>query len=432
MPQNETSVTQFVQTVLGQVRAKHMHTSIQNELLDHIEAQKAAYLEQGVQEGEATRLAVASMGDPVTIGRQLNQAHKPAIEWSLVGITAAIVVIGLTVQFALGNSPGRYAASAVVGVGALLLAYWLDCRRLSRRTVPIVCGVAAIAVLPFLLPSWLNVPFFNMGRVNGQYTHMAFFSLLFCPVMTLVIDRLRTKRVPGYLGCWAVYLVLSALCLGGPSLFGWGMLTVTFIFTLTTAIAKGWFPLRKPLAIAATFLPFALLLAALLLWMPSRLLSSLRPDLDPNGLGYMAMMCRQMIAGAKLFGANPAMTEIGNTLSVDYLFATVIARYGIVAALGMVAAFAALLWRMVVATCRHRTALGFLLSLCSTVAIAMQGILYILSNLGFNLPHGTLPLLSFGGAAYLANMMLIGLSMAAYRQATLMPIDANVAQEIRR
>ncbi len=49
--------------------------------------------------------SVKQMGDPVLIGKQLDKAHRPKMEWSILLITAVLVVIAGIVQYLGVMSP---------------------------------------------------------------------------------------------------------------------------------------------------------------------------------------------------------------------------------------------------------------------------------------------------------------------------------------
>lgn len=83
-------VREFIQTVCEQVKAKRAHAIITNELIAHIEDQTEAYMKSGMDENSAERRAIAQMGDPVTVGENLDQLHRPKLDW--IGIVVNIVM----------------------------------------------------------------------------------------------------------------------------------------------------------------------------------------------------------------------------------------------------------------------------------------------------------------------------------------------------
>ncbi len=60
------------------------------------------YMAEGCGEEEAVGKAIARMGDPVLVGKQLHQVHKPRIEWGILGIVAVFSIIGLVTLVFVG------------------------------------------------------------------------------------------------------------------------------------------------------------------------------------------------------------------------------------------------------------------------------------------------------------------------------------------
>ena len=75
------TITQFCDHVCQYVRFHPDHEAIRAELAAHMEDHAAALMERGVPEEEATKQAVAAMGDPEEIGRELDKSHSPLLGW---------------------------------------------------------------------------------------------------------------------------------------------------------------------------------------------------------------------------------------------------------------------------------------------------------------------------------------------------------------
>ncbi len=110
----DQALSNFLDLVCREIRFKSIHQSITKELTGHIEDQKEAYIQQGLDEKSALIKAVEQMGDPVKVGKQLNQAHRPKTEWSIVATMAALVMLGGSIQYFLSRAnigPIRYILS---------------------------------------------------------------------------------------------------------------------------------------------------------------------------------------------------------------------------------------------------------------------------------------------------------------------------------
>ena len=81
--------------VTEQVRFRPDRETIRQELLAHLEDSAADWERRGETPKEAEQRALEAMGDPVAVGRALDQAHKPWLgwlwrlsQWMLLGMTA--------------------------------------------------------------------------------------------------------------------------------------------------------------------------------------------------------------------------------------------------------------------------------------------------------------------------------------------------------
>lgn len=86
--------------VIGQVRFKPDRDRIWNELLAHIEDRTEDMKSRGYTEEEAESRAVAAMGDPAEVGKQLDAVHKPWLGRLWI-VSKVLVIITLIVSLLL-------------------------------------------------------------------------------------------------------------------------------------------------------------------------------------------------------------------------------------------------------------------------------------------------------------------------------------------
>ena len=65
--------------------------AIRKELADHMEDHALALMDGGYPEDHATRVALASMGDPETVGRELDKAYP--LRWLVLSRLALLPLI---------------------------------------------------------------------------------------------------------------------------------------------------------------------------------------------------------------------------------------------------------------------------------------------------------------------------------------------------
>ena len=84
----------YLEAVQEQIRWKRARPVLIRELERHLADQRDAFLQEGKSPEEAERLAVRDMGDPVTVGTELDAVHRPRPQWGLLGLTIALAAAG--------------------------------------------------------------------------------------------------------------------------------------------------------------------------------------------------------------------------------------------------------------------------------------------------------------------------------------------------
>ena len=91
-------IQEYSKSVCDQIRWKKAHSVISEEIENHLVDQRDAYIADGLDEINATNNAIVQMGDPITIGTQLDRTHRPKPQWGMILLTAAILFIGLFIR----------------------------------------------------------------------------------------------------------------------------------------------------------------------------------------------------------------------------------------------------------------------------------------------------------------------------------------------
>lgn len=187
----------FLRAALRSLRPGRAREGLERELRDHLDDAAEAYRAQGLPPEEAEARAVASMGDPKALARQIRRAHRPAAP---VGALALAGAAGQTALRGPDELPSRLLALALGGaLGAAALC--LDARRDARWAVPLLGGLLlAIGALAAWTP-----------RVNGSYPSVQALSALLAPGLGLLAGRLRLRR-GGAILLGAAALGAMALC----------------------------------------------------------------------------------------------------------------------------------------------------------------------------------------------------------------------------
>lgn len=418
----------YLRTAGEQIRWKAARPALTTELEGHLLDQRDACLEAGMEETAAEAEALRQMGDPVTVGMELDRIHRPRPQRGLLVLTVVIAALGgvlrvlLTAGWAQGASdPVKAALALALGCLALLGGYGLDVSALGRHPGKVYLGALCVG----LLSLWLS-PMRNHASYFTRYVVLAY------PVVYAAwLYGCRNKGWRGIFLALAGGFPLAAVMLMAPSVLALLLLAGTGLALWLLAAGQDWFSLgrRKTQGVVG-----GLGLAALAgVWaaaqtgiIQTRLALLLHPERDPLGGGYQATVVRAALSGARwrgegalggAFGGMPyeqAMPEAGQ----DFLLTTLIHQWGWLAFWLVLAAVTGLLGWLLWRCLRQRNQLGRMVSLAVVLSLGLRVVCSLALTFGYVLLGCGMPLLS-GNLSTLLDMALIGLALSAFRREAL-------------
>lgn len=419
----------YLEQMTGQIRNRKAKCLIVEEIDQHIEDQKAFYMEEGDDDKNAMIKALEQMGDPMEVGKQLDKIHRPRIEWYMLLVAFALCCIGILAQLSLANSINEVKLSYSVDVGRHIL--FLAVGFLLMITVYFV-DYSIIGKYPIIIWCSLFVGFFlctSFGsRINGRLPYLYAYGMLFIPVYGGIIYANRKKGYVGIIKCilFSISAVIIEQQFVAQSSVYLGLLLASMIM-LSAAAIKNWFGTSKKKALVAIWGWIPITFLALLLFNSSiinsyqieRLKSKFEiikyPELFEHG--YQMSVVDQVISHAKLFGGSSEFT-IGYlpSLGSDYILTYVIGKWGLVAGALIIGMFVIFIGRMFYISWHQKNSLGMFVGLGCCLVFAVQGSIYILSNLGFQLiAQVNLPFVSYGGSSLFVNFIVLGLILSVFR-----------------
>lgn len=134
--------------------------------------------QQGASEEEAQQYAIAQLGDPQAIGRDLHQIHKPRIPWSLLAGVILLSAVSLLGMAAVEAGFGDY--------------YKFPDALMLRQGMFIVLGIAVMAIMYF-------INFKHVLRSSGWIYGGALMAILFSILVGLQVTN-GVRRYVGILG----------------------------------------------------------------------------------------------------------------------------------------------------------------------------------------------------------------------------------------
>lgn len=416
MPISCKKINDYLKEVCSQIRFKKSHLSISQELYTHIMDQKEAFLEEGLSPEEALDEAIASMGDPVEVGMQLDRVYRPKPKWIVILGISLMVLLGICLQLTVGriNDIGDNAVFQTIKIlplalGAAFLSYWLD--------YTVLAVYQKYLMILFLFPIALSI-FVTLYPLTTIYYYLA----LFLPIVyAICLWNLRKK---GYLPLLfsSILYGLCSVCLTylSKQLVLVPILALSGLILLTAAILKRWFSVDRRLALLMIYLPVGILSVIPFIGnsfaaQRARMLFDFSNEYEGNYILEQVHQIRNNLLPFAESG-NDFLQGTAVYQQTDFILLSSAQKYGYMPIAFIIFCLVLILTYMFYLTFRTKNQLGFLLSLSISSYFAIQMLGSVLANLGFlNIFGWNLPFLGFGQAYLLLHAFLIGIFLSIHR-----------------
>ena len=428
MPERKT-IAAYLEAVQGQIRWKRARPLLVRELERHLEDQRDDFLKEGKAPDEAERLAVEDMGDPVTVGTELDRVHRPRPQWGLLGLTIALAAIGVVLLVLFRQSYVqqmgimRFLASLGLGTVAMLGMYFFDVSRLVRHARAVYIGTLAMTVLlrAVLYPTYYD----------------ALMSALYPLIYALWLYSFRGKGWKGFVLVILGGVPLAVSCEVIPSMSSLSVLLLSGLVVTLYAVGRDWFGVGRWKGLASALAIPALLLTWLLSQgylssLRGRLQIALHPEQDKLGRGFRGFILQafwQDVPPLRQHGSVGAAVHAGVRVRVltsggqemrpidfshGFLPASMAAAWGWVPLLVLLAALGGRFLWLLVKGLRQSYLPGRLVVLAVTLTLGLQTLFSAALNFGFVLFSASLPLV-VGNFQTVVDMALIGLALSVFR-----------------
>ncbi len=319
--------------------------------------------------------------------------------------------------------------SLILGTAALLGGYFLDISFFARHPRAVYTGALAAGALSLCL----------FPRVNNAVYYTLYIVLLYPVVYALWLYSCRGNTWRRFVLAIAGGIPLALVTMAVPSLFGLFRLLFCGLVLLLCAIQMGWFgPGRWKFA--GTALALAAGIPSLFFGMGygesffMRLRLALHPELEPLAGGYAGWILKMYLEdvplvrersgsfgggiglGGRVYGS-PLSGEKGYvefSFGQEFMPLKLLAKFGWLAYLLLMAAITALLVWLLVRCLRQRQQLGRLTALAVVLSLGLETLFSATLNLGFVFFLSHLPLM-VGNICTVLDMALIGLALSVFR-----------------
>jgi rod shape determining protein RodA len=381
-------------------------------------------------------MAVISRLREVAVDRGRNRSDR-----ILFGTMVALSGFGLLMVYSATASTGfagmeRQMIFVAAGLTIYAVISNIDYREL-KNLIPIVAGVVVLALLGVYLfepvngaQRWIPLGFFALQP--AEFAKVVVILLLAAVLSPNNRDELLTQRQitwPTVFRALVIVTLPAALILFEPDL-GTTLVFGFILFVMLFVAGATW---RQMLALAATAaigVVVVLQQKMLATYQLDRIRVLFDPSVDQGALGirYNIQQSRYAVGSGQLFGrglfAEGTQTsfEYVPEQETDFIFTAVAEQLGFVGGILVVAAFAVIVWRLLVIAANARDRFGALIA----AGLAAMMVFHVFVNVGMTIgimpvTGIPLPFLSAGGSFYLAMTISLGIANSIWLMRTPVP-----------
>ena len=405
----------YIDILSEQVRCKKALPIVVKELEAHIDDQKKAFMSEGMTEREAEEAAVREMGDPVSVGVDMDRIHRPKMNWRIILMIAIVSLAGLGLQWYMTVSitdvalpflynPVRYLFYTIAGVVVMVAVCYVDYTRIAYRAKELL-----IIYYIFLIVSVLSGPTVNGANYAGIWFLGIHFDVrmsvfLFIPLYCAVVYSYEGQEYQG---------LLKAVLITIPQMLNCGIMEAFLMIPilaiiLSVAVYKKYFKVVVKKTVAAIWgvtvlLPIICVMGIMRVGAPyqaMRLKAMMDPEKYAMEEGYQFLVIRKLLQGSKLIGRNPNVLEVSGQVpdNPSLILAYITSYYGVLAAGLVIGMILFVILRLAKLSVRQKNRLGSLIGIGCTAVVVIHIIIYVLINMGVIISgYVYCPFITYGG-----------------------------------
>lgn len=321
----------------------------------------------------------------------------------------------------------RQVAFAGVGAGLAFLLAYFDYHLWLRKLLVVEWAVTLFLLLLVMTPfagadAYGASRWIQLGPVNLQPSEFAKVTLVLVAanlISDYYQDGTRSTRELLWFLALGVLVPLGLIFLQ-PDKGTVTILGVTLVVMLYFGGASG----RLCLGILGVGLAAMIAVSMATPYSRARVMTMLNPFSDPYGTGYQIVQGFYAFGSGGLFGVGIGMSKQKYSYLPmaynDFIYAVIGEELGLVGTVGMLCAFAALLWAGLEIARYAPDLAGQLAAMGCTVVIVAQMLLNVAGVLGlFPLSGKPIPFVSYGGSSIMSSLMLAGIVLSVSLQSKL-------------
>lgn len=379
-------------------------------------------------------MAVVSRLREIAVDRRHNKSDR-----ILFGTMLALSGFGLLMIYSATSSAGsigmeRQMIFVAAGLTVYLIVSNIDYREFKNLipmiSVLVLLGLFAVYLFPPINGArrWIPLGLFNLQP--AEFAKVMVILLLAALLSPTNRDEVGKRQLSWSTVIRAILIVAlpAALVLFEPDL-GTTLVFGFILFVMLFVAGATWRQMLALVGAATAAVVLTLQRGWLAKYQLDRIQVLFNPDtVDPTGIGYTMEQSKRAIGSGQIFGrglfAEGTQTsfEYVPEQETDFIFTAVAEQLGFVGGILVIAAFAVIVWRLLIIAANARDRFGALIA----TGLAAMMVFHVFVNVGMTvgiMPVTGLPLpfLSAGGSFYLAMTLSLGVANSVWLMRTPVP-----------
>ncbi|EAF2800614.1 FtsW/RodA/SpoVE family cell cycle protein [Listeria monocytogenes] len=399
---------EYLGKVIAKVKSKQAHSMIKKELSNHLEELSHSFQKRGLSLEDADKKAMQEMGDPSAVGKNMNQLHKPRMDWLLIALFILLAGIGFLPLMSDVVSPNSFfIKKQIVWLALAILALigflFFDYRKLKNLWMYFY----AAALILFFTPFLVGVSLTGGGRwvslggimIDSPAISLFLFFLAWAGIFTKVTDFKGWKKLVMLLILfWAPVISYTMI----------NRLVFSIIYFLCVLVMSIFYYRRNRFAIKVAL---GNLLVGIIF------ISTMIFKFSSSYLSDNLISVKAILSQAGWFG-----NGLHNNLTIpeahtDFVFPFLVYSFGWVFGIFLCLLLLVFILRISLNAFKTKDLFGRLLTIGGAVLFTFPAFWNILMGLGIvPIMVVPLPFISYGGSMLLVYAALLGLILNVYRR----------------
>ncbi|EFS8541268.1 FtsW/RodA/SpoVE family cell cycle protein [Listeria monocytogenes] len=399
---------EYLGKVIAKVKSKQAHSMIKKELSNHLEELSHSFQKRGLSIEDADKKAMQEMGDPSAVGKNMNQLHKPRMDWLLIALFILLAGIGFLPLMSDVVSPNSFfIKKQIVWLALAILALigflFFDYRKLKNLWMYFY----AAALILFFTPFLVGVSLTGGGRwvslggimIDSPAISLFLFFLAWAGIFTKVTDFKGWKKLVMLLILfWAPVISYTMI----------NRLVFSIIYFLCVLVMSIFYYRRNRFAIKVAL---GNLLVGIIF------ISTMILKFSSSYLSDNLISVKTILSQAGWFGKG-----LHNNLTIpeahtDFVFPFLVYSFGWVFGIFLCLLLLVFILRISLNAFKTKDLFGRLLTIGGAVLFTVPAFWNILMGLGIvPIMVVPLPFISYGGSMLLVYAALLGLILNVYRR----------------